>query len=79
MAINIDKIRKDLLKKKIKDIVIDIAIEMKLMNGKLQITAGLANSNRIIINRVFIAIGIGFATLIFGIGAFFIQRFIEGL
>ena len=79
MAINIDKIRKDLLKKKIKDIVIDIAIEMKLMNGKLQVTSELANSNRTVINRVFIAIGIGFATLIFGLGAFFIQRFVEGL
>jgi len=79
MAIDIDKLRKDLHKKKMKEIIVDIAIEMKLMNGTLNLTSELAKSNRTIINRVFIAIGIGFATLIFGIGAFFIQRFIEGL
>jgi len=79
MALNIDKVREDLHKKKMKDIIVDVAIEMKLMNGKLVVTSELAKSNRTIINRVFIAIGLAFATLIFGIGAFFIQRFIEGL
>ena len=79
MAIDIDKVRKDLQKKKMKDIIIDLAVEFKLMNGKLGITSDLAKSNRTIINRVFVAIGIGFATLLFGVGAFFIERFIEGI
>lgn len=79
MAIDIDKVRKDLHKKKMKDIIIDLAVEFKLMNGKLCIASDLAKSNRTVINRVFIGIGIGFGTLLFGIGAFFIQKFIEGL
>jgi len=79
MAINIDKLREDLKKKNMKDIIIDVAVELKLMNGTLNSTTKLAESNRSIINKVFIAIGLSFAALIFGVGAFFIQRFVEGL
>ena len=35
MAIDIDKIRQKLKKKSTKEIVIDLAIEFKLMNGKI--------------------------------------------
>jgi len=79
MAIDIEKIRKDLKSKPTKEIIIDLAIDFKLMNGTLFDTTELCKSNRTTINKIFIAIGIGFATLVFGVGAFFIQRFIEGL
>jgi len=35
MAIDIDKIRQKLKKKSTKEIIIDLAIEFKLMNGKI--------------------------------------------
>ena len=79
MAIDIDKIREKLKKKSTKEIIIDLAIEFKLMNGTLATTTERSKSNERKFNKVLISIGIGFAVMLIGVGGFFIQRFIEGL
>jgi len=77
--IDIDKIRQKLKNKSTKEIVIDLAIELKLMNGTLTSTTERSKSNERKFNKVLISIGIGFAIMLISVGGFFIQRFIEGL
>jgi len=64
MAIDIDKLREDLHKKNTKDIIIDVAIEMKLMNGTLVNHGDKLRWHDKILLGIFSVIGLGVVSAI---------------
>ena len=64
MAIDIDKLREDLHNKNMKDIIVDVAIEVKLMNGTLISHSDKLRWHDKILLGIFSVIGLGVVSAI---------------